>query len=182
MVPWPLLPFSDLLSPISNLRPGPYPAPTEGTVLNAETQRKRGETQRRRTFFESLRTSAPSALNLPSLRLNWGIAVQSKEFMLIPATPHRIKDAPLLSPALSSILNGREGAETCYARGLAHLRSLRPNQRIAVQSSAGLRRGFLPRALSGSIRFYPWSNSSGGCGFFSGFLCRAVVQVLRRPR
>ena len=43
-------------------------------------------------------------------------------------------------------------------------------------------RGFLSRALSGSIRFYPWSNSSGGCGFFSGFLCRAVVQVLRRPR
>ena len=78
----------------------------KGTVLNAETQRKRGETQRRRTLFESLRTSAPSALNLPSLRLNWGIAVQSKELMLIPATPHRIKDAPIFP--LSS-RRGRRG-------------------------------------------------------------------------
>ena len=81
-------------------------AATEGPILNAETQRKRRETQRRRTLCESLRTSAPSALNLPSLRLNWGIAVQSKELMLIPATPHRIKDAPLFP--LSS-RRGRRG-------------------------------------------------------------------------
>ena len=58
-------------------------AATEGTILNAETQRnaeKRRETQRnaekKNPLRISLRTSAPSALNLRTLRSNWGIAVR----------------------------------------------------------------------------------------------------------
>ena len=50
-------------NPLSGQRPAIEPprasfilknAATEGTILNAETQRKRGETQRRRTLRESL--------------------------------------------------------------------------------------------------------------------------------
>ena len=48
-------------------------AATEGTILNAETQRN---AEKKNPLRISLRTSAPSALNLRTLRSNWGIAVR----------------------------------------------------------------------------------------------------------